>query len=168
MKYTSAQAAKLLRQLNDDHRSLELMESRSREFLAAVGEDIESVRPEYDYEAVQKQLAELEGKIRVVKHTINVFNTTHTVPGFDITIDQMLVLIPQLSARKSKLSSMKSVLPKVRERSRNTGSNIIDYWYANYDIKKVAADYDEVSQLLAKAQTALDLVNNTETMEIDL
>ena len=168
MKYTSAEAAKLLRQLNEKHEDLRVLESQSSTFLASVGEDIESVRPEYDYEEIQRQLAELETKIRTVKHAINRFNITHTVPGFDITIDRMLVLIPQLSARKSKLSMMKSSLPKVREHSRSTGSNIIDYRYANYDIKKVEADYDETAEILAKAQTALDVINNTETMDIDL
>lgn len=168
MKYTSAEAAKLLRQLNDDYYALILKEEQSREFLAAVGEDIESVRPEYNYAAVQKQLAEMEEKIRRVKHAINVFNTTHIVPGFEITIDQVLILIPQLTNKRNRLAEMKSKLPKVREHAGGRISNIIDYRYTNYDIKEVEADYAEVSSQLSKAQTALDVVNNTETMEIDL
>lgn len=167
MKYTSAEAAKLLRQLTNKHEDLLILERQSSTFIASLGEDIEDVRPEYDYKSVQQQLAELETKIRTVKHAINLFNITHTVPGFDITIDQMLVLIPQLSAKKSKLAMMKSILPKERERSR-TNSNIIDYRYANYDIKQAAADYDEAADMLAKAQIALDVINNTETMDIDI
>ena len=48
------------------------------------------------------------------------------------------------------------------------GSQIIDYRYANYDIEAVKADYQRVSDELAKAQTALDLVNTTMTMEIEI
>ena len=167
MKYTSAEAAKLLRQLNEDYSSVLTMEVQSREFLASVGEDVESVRPAYDYAQIQAQLEELEKKIRIVKHAINVFNSTTVVADFDMTIDQLLVYIPQLTQRKNKLSAMKSRLPKARE-PISYGKNIIDYRYANYDISAVEADYIKAAEELSKAQTALDLVNSTQTMEIDL
>lgn len=167
MKYTSAEAAKLLRQLNEDYSSVLTMEVQSREFLASVGEDVESVRPAYDYAQIQAQLEELEKKIRIVKHAINVFNSTTVIDGFNMTIDQMLVYIPQLTQRKNKLSAMKSRLPKARE-PISYGKNIIDYRYANYDISAVEADYIKAAEELSKAQTALDLVNSTQTMEIDL
>ena len=64
MQLTSAQAAKLVRQLNEEHSLLVNKEDSSRVFLAATGEDIESLRPEYDYEDVQRELAGIEDKIR--------------------------------------------------------------------------------------------------------
>ena len=84
MKYTSAEAAKLLRELNDRHDNLELQENLCSVFNAALGENIEDVRPEYDYRLVQDQLADLEQQIRKVKHVISMFNLTHLVPGFDM------------------------------------------------------------------------------------
>ncbi|MDE7288602.1 MAG: hypothetical protein K2N71_03735 [Oscillospiraceae bacterium] len=167
MKYTSAEAAKILRQLNEDYSSVLNMETESCTFIAAVSEDIETVRPEYDFEETQKKLAEIEEKIRRVKHALNVFNTTHTVPGFDMTVDEMLVYIPQLTRKKNKLAGMKDRLPKVRQ-AANYRSNIIDYSYANYDIKSAEAEYTRVAETLAKAQLALDTLNSTETMEIDI
>ena len=169
MQYTSAEAAKILRQLNEDYNALWRMESKSMDFVAALNEDVESVRPEYNYAETQKKLAELEDKIRIVKHAINVFNSTHIVPGFDMTIDQMLIYLPQLSQRKNKLYDMKNRLPKTREKSSSySGSNVIDYRIVNYDIAAAEADYNEAAELLSKAQTALDVINNTETMEIDI
>lgn len=169
MIYTSSEAAKLLRSLNEEYNTLKQKEQQRYVFVAAVGEDIESVRPSYEYGTVQKQLENLEQKIRIVKHTINRFNLKTLVPDFDMTIDQMLVYIPQLTARKEKLARMVNRLPKQRE---NTGSYrtapIIEYSYANYDMEEVEQDYKETAALLAKAQTALDLVNNTQTMEIEL
>ena len=53
MKYTSAQANKLLKKLNDEYSALLDREQRSRTFRAAMGEDIESVRPAYDYAKTQ-------------------------------------------------------------------------------------------------------------------
>lgn len=170
MKYTSAEAAKLLRKLKEEQAALLLKEERSREFVAAVGEEIESVRPVYDYQNTQELLKELERKIRVVKHAINCFNISQTVAGFEMSIDQMLVYIPQLTARKQKLANMKDRLPKQREDADGFGrtSNIIEYNYANYDISIVEKEYAAASDELARAQTALDVVNNTATMEIEL
>ena len=155
MKYTSAQANKLLKKLNDEYSALLDKEQRSRDFRAAMGEDVESVRPAYDYAETQARLAELEGKIRALKHAINCFNMTHFVDGFEMTIDEMLVYIPQLTRRKNKLLEMKSRLPKERvEEQYGRQSNIIDYRYANYDIAAVEADYDARSLRLTRSTGA--------------
>lgn len=123
MKYTSAQANKLLKKLNDEYSALLDKEQRSRDFRAAMGEDVESVRPAYDYAETQARLAELEGKIRALKHAINCFNMTHFVDGFEMTIDEMLVYIPQLTRRKNKLLEMKSRLPKERIEEPSTAGS---------------------------------------------
>ncbi len=165
MQVTSAEAAKLLRKLNDTISGLTEQEGLRREYVAAVGEDPESVRPDYSYTDTRDELLRLEASVRKVKHALNVFNSTQTVPGFGITIDEMLILLPQLSARKSKLAAMKARLPKVRDMSyRNTA--ILDYRYINYELSAVEADYEAVSDELARAQMALDEVNSTVRFEI--
>ncbi|MGI6721047.1 MAG: hypothetical protein ACOX4I_00600 [Anaerovoracaceae bacterium] len=68
MKITSAEANKMLRQLNDEHEKLLEREYKVATFNASLGEDPETVRPEYDYSAMQKQLGEVEAKIRKLKH----------------------------------------------------------------------------------------------------
>ncbi|MBR1686620.1 MAG: hypothetical protein IJ708_15925 [Clostridia bacterium] len=166
MKMTSAQAAKELRKLNEEHAALMDRENKSREFVAAIQEDVESVRPAYDYALVQQQLEELEKQIRHLKHAINAFNLTQEVPGFDMTIDQMLVYLPQLMVRKMKLDVMRKKL--LRERTPNYGrnNNIVEYTYANYDIEQVQEDYLKAADMLARAQNALDAVNNSVTFEV--
>ena len=91
MTYTSAQANKLLKKLNDEHAALLDKESRSKDFRAAMGEGVEDLRPVYDYADTQNRLAELERRIRRVEHAINIFNATHVIPDFGMTIDEMLV-----------------------------------------------------------------------------
>ena len=124
-------------------------------------------KPQHDYTDTQKKLAELEQRIRKVKHAINMFNATHVIPDFNMTIDEMLVYIPQLTQRKNKLADMKARLPKQRvEEQYGRQSNIIDYSYANYDLTAVEADYEKVSDELSRAQLALDAVNQRDTFEL--
>ena len=110
-------------------------EANARFFQAATGEDLESLRPEYDYEKTQEAFAKIEKKIRKVKHAINLFNLYTQVEG--MSIDELLVYLPQLKDRKSRLLNMISRRPKQRARSsvasRYAGqTTVIDYEYANY------------------------------------
>lgn len=170
MKCTSSEAAKLLKQLNEDLQNLTAEENKCHVFNASVNENLDDVRPAYNYEYMQEKMQEIEKKIRTVKHAINVFNSRTIIPDFDMTIDQMLVYLPQLTARVRKFRGMSSRLPKERESTRSLlgNSNVIDYRYTNYDIDKAKQDYLEAMTTLSKAQTALDLINTTKKFEIDL
>ena len=129
----------------------------------SIDEMFGAVRPE-----AEQQRAELEQRIRKVKHAINVFNATHVIPDFGMTIDEMLVYIPQLTQRKNKLADMKARLPKQRvEEQYGRQSNIIDYSYANYDLTAVEADYEKAADELSRAQLELDAVNQRDTFELE-
>lgn len=168
MKLTSAEAAKQLRLLTEELEGIQRSEELSMEYNAALGEDPTAVRPEYDFAKTQTRIAELHTRIRKLKHAINVFNATTVVPGFDMTIDEMLVYLPQLSRLKYKLSDMSSKLPKERVSASGKGASlIIDYRYLNYDVRQAEAEFKRVSELLAKAQTALDVANTTIPFEAD-
>ena len=169
MKYTSAEAAKLLKKLNEERSNLLLGEQQASVFVASLGEDPESVRPAYDYAKVQAEIKAVEEKIIKVKHAINVFNTTHKLPELDMTVDQILVYIPFLSDKKRKYGEMMNTLPKTRDSATyNRNSSIIDYSYANYDIEAAKADYEKTEAELTRAQLALDKLNTTETFDIEL
>jgi len=169
MMYSSAEANKLLKKLNADYQLVISNEFQSKTFLAASGEDVESVRPVYDYEKTQSELKELSEKIRKIKHAINVFNINTVVEEMGMTVDELLVYLPQLSSRVNTLAEMRMTLPKTRERTFGSGTNTtIDYRYANYDIEKAAQDYEKYYDQLTKAQTALDRVNSISAIEIEL
>lgn len=165
MQITSSEAAKMLRKLNDELETLVVLEQQSSVFTISVGEKEEEVRPDYDYAATRDKMDQLQAQIRTLKHAVNQFNCSTQVPGFDMTIDQMLVYLPQLTAKKHKLTEMKNRLPKTRVTRYN--SNLVEYTLTNYDLAQVEADFEAVSDELSRAQHALDKVNTSESFTFE-
>lgn len=167
MKMTSAQANKKLKQMNAELSLLIRTEQQSCVFRAAVGENIDEIRPEYDYHHTQLAIDTLSRKIRKLKHSVSVFNTITEIPGQHCTIDEALVKIPQLTQKANKLAKMQSRLPRERA-DDNYRSNIIEYVITNYDKNDAAMDYQNTQEELAELQTALDTVNNTVVYDFDV
>lgn len=171
MKYTvtSAEASKMLKKVLEEKSIVLANERQSSVFNASLGEDVDSVRPVYDYEETQKALEFFDRKIRILKHAINCFNASQIVGDTGLTIDQVLVYIPQLTEMRARLYDMQNRLPKQRTSVGGVGSNtVIDYRYTNYSVEKAKEDYTRVSDELRRVQTALDVVNTTVRMEIEL
>ena len=167
MKMTSAEANKMIKQLRDQYRLLESQERNLISYVAATTENVEEVRPAYSYEATAAKYDEIERKIRKIKHALNLFNATTVPEGLDMTIDELLVFLPQATERLRKLSGMLSRPPKFR--AENTGrTSIIEYEYLNFDPESVQKDYDALLEFKNKALTALDIANNTVPFEADI
>ena len=171
MKYTltSAEANKLLKKIVDERNIILTHEEQTCKFNAAINEDIDSVRPDYNYDETRLEIIKYDYKVRAIKHAINVFNTTTLVGNTGMTIDEVLVYIPQLTEKKNRLYLMQRRLSKQRSSVLGIGNNsVIDYTYANYDVETAKKDYRAVSDELSDIQTALDLVNSTITFEVDI
>ena len=144
MKYTSAEAAKLIKNLNEQRSTLATEIIKKSTFPAAMGEDPETVRPEFNLTEALRTLDKLEERIR-----------------------QVLIYIPQLSYRKDILGEMARRLPKERDMSPYLSSSpIVNYIYANYEIEDAKKELKEVSEKLTQVQLALDRVNSTVGFEI--
>lgn len=163
---TSAGANKLIKSLEDKKDFLLSHEAGSSIYILAEGEKFEA--PEYDYLATSKELEHINLSVRKIKHAINVFNTTTLLNPLGITIDEALVKMAQLNSRKAQLDIMRKRLPKERQSSPYTRSNIIEYQYVNYDLSRVSEDYIQLCEQITDIQLALDTCNQTKTFEIDL
>lgn len=168
MKYTSAEANKLFKQLKEEEELILAAEKDNKTFFAAVGEDLESVRPDYNFHDTQRRLEQVRQQIRTVKHAINLFNvTTEVEPG--MTIDEVLVALPQLTERQNRLRSMMMEKPKDRSKAFGMGSaSVIDYKYTNYDPADAREAYHRVSNRLDELQLELDKVNTTIKFDINI
>lgn len=167
MKLTSKKADKLLEELQDDLNNLLKKERQNAIFVSATNEDLESNRPEYSYEEAQKEIDEINSKIRTVKHAISIFNTTTIVKEFNMNIDELLVYIKQLKEDLLRLTFMRGIPAKRRNDSVIRG-NVIDYEYANFDTKVIEDKCKETLQKYNKAHLILNDINTNTEFEIDI
>lgn len=169
-KMTSAYANKMLRSLEEDKNYWLKKESESSTYVAAVDE--EPVIPDYDYATVAATIAEIDAKMAVIKHALNLANATAKVPVGDteMSVDTILVKMAQLNRRKAVLDYMRKQLPKSRASqggylSRSTSP---EYRYINYNLDTVKKDYEQVAKEILDMQMALDMHNQTIQFDVDL
>ena len=168
-KITSAYANKWLKSLEEDKEYWINKEEASSTYVTAINE--EPVIPEYDYAEVAATIAEIDEKIAVIKHALNVTNATAKVQVKDteMSVDTILIKMAQLNKRKAVLDRMRKQLPKTRETTSNMSRNAVpEYRYVNYDLDLVKQEYERVSQNVMELQMALDQYNQTVQFEVDL
>ena len=169
-KMTSAYANKLLKKLAEDKNFWMQKESEGCTYVAALDE--EPLIPDYDYAEVAKKLEEIDEMTVKIKHAINISNCSNkvTVGTEEMTVDQILVKMAQLSNRRCRLDNMRRRQPKTRINSGayNTKKTAPEFQYTNYDIERVQKDYDAVNEEIQTMQLALDKYNQTVEFEVDI
>ena len=100
-KMTSAYANKILNGLNEEKRYWINLERTSYTYVVSQGE--EPVIPDYDYIEVSNKIEEIDRKVRIIKHALNVTNALAKVPvgNQEMSVDTILITMPQLNKRKS-------------------------------------------------------------------
>ena len=168
-KMTSAYANKMIKSLEEDKAFWVNKEAASSTYVASINE--EPVVPEYDYQEVAAAIAELDEKIAIIKHALNVSNATAKVPVGDreMSIDTILIRMAQLNKRKAVLDQMRKQLPKAREEQAYMSRNAVpEYRYINYDLELVKGEYEAVSNTIMEMQMALDKYNQTVQFEVEI
>ena len=156
-KMTSAYANKVLRKLGEDKDFWRGKEQEGYLYVAALDE--EPVIPDYNYEEVAKNIADIDEQIVKIKHAINVTNCTNTVTvgGEQMTIDTILVKMAQLNRRKSVLDRMRKQQPKTRINSGMYSSRKTapEYQYINYDLEVIKKEYEQIDAVIAYSAPAV-------------
>lgn len=166
---TSAYANKMLRSLEEDKAFWVNKEAASSTYVVSLNE--EPVIPEYDYSEVAATIAELNEKIAIIKHALNLTNATAKVQVGDteMSVDTILIKMAQLNKRKYVLDQMRKQLPKTREENSYISRNAVpEYRYINYDLDLIKREYETVSRTIMEMQMALDKYNQTVTFEVDV
>lgn len=167
---TSAYANKMLRSLEEDKAFWLNKEATSGTYVVANNE--EPVIPEYDYAEVAAAIAEIDEKIAIIKHALNVTNATASVRigEAEMSIDTILIKMAQLNKRKSVLDVMRKQLPKTRveQHAYMPRNSVPEYKYINYDLELIKKEYESVSVKIMEMQMALDKYNQTVQFEVDI
>ena len=170
MKMTSAYANKVLKRLEEDKLYWRNVEEDS--YLYTASDDEEPLIPEYDYSDVASKIEDIDNKICIIKHAINLANVTSQIEVDDeiMSADMILVKMAQLNKRKRVLDDMRKRQPKVRLSTGYTGrnKNATEYRYINYDLEVVKAEYERIDSYIAKMQLQLDKYNQTFEFEVDI
>ncbi len=165
---TSAYANKVLRKLTEDKEYWRRKENEGCTYVAAIDE--EPVIPDYEYEKVAAEITAIDEKILKIKHAININNATNKVAVGDaeMTIDEILVKMAQLSKRKAVLDNLRKREPKTRINSGlySSRKTAPEYEYVNYDIELVKKEYERIDAEIAAMQIALDKYNQTFEFEV--
>ena len=168
MKVTSAYANKLIRKLNEDKEFWRNKERYSSTYTAAITET--PVIPDYDYAQVAQNIADIDARILVIKHALNVNNALNPISVGDktMTVDMILIRMAQLNNRKYILDTMRKREPKRRLEARQYSQKktVIEYEYINYDLVEAKADYEKTDAEIEALQLALDKYNQTVEIEI--
>ena len=168
-KMTSAYANKMIRSLEEDKAFWVNKEAASSTYVVSINE--EPVIPEYDYQEVAATIAELDEKIAIIKHALNLTNATAKVPvgEKEMSIHTILIKMAQLNKRKAVLDQMRKQLPKAREEQAYVSRNVVpEYRYINYDLELVKKEYEAVSKTIMEMQMALDKYNQTVQFEVEI
>lgn len=169
-KMTSAYANKVLKKLKEDKEFWLSKERESYVYVAALDE--EPVIPDYDYRTVADNILEIDEKIALIKHTINLVNVTNEITVGDkmMSVDTILVKMAQMNRRKEMLDRMRKMQPQTRINSITYSSRKTtpEYQYINYDLELVKKEYEELDSEIAAMQIALDKFNQTFEFDVDI
>ena len=163
--FTSASAGKYIRQLEDDKAALLDHEHMTCTYVLAKDEEGEA--PTYSYAETRAKIDEIDAKVLRLRHALHRFNMETKLPDCDMTIDEALILMAQLSNKKNRLNTLRSTLPVERVSGRFVG-NLIEYRYANYDVAAAQADFDTVTEQIFALQLKIDLCNQTMTFDVEV
>lgn len=167
IKLTSDEAQKLISKLKSKESDLIQNMSDLSTFVAAIVEDVEELRPKFDYMGAVNEIESLDRKIMKIQHAKNVFNSTTTLTGMDLTIDEALVRMAHLNKMYNTYHRMSQKQEKERCNS-GLRNKEIEYSYTNYRVEDAKKMADEFLDEIHAIQKVLNYVNSTVTFEVDV
>lgn len=167
VEMTHAQANKMLQTAQADIKHLLTLQKEGATYEEIPG--IEPVIPDYDFNHTYAEVNRLQAKIIAIKHAANVFNAKYVMPEVNMTIDEGLVRMAQLSQMKSMLDNMRKRNERVMSSPKVFGKSVVvTYDRINYDLEDVKREYVKVESSLAELQLAIDRANNTVAFPVDI
>ena len=166
-KMTNTEVMKLIKELEEQKQLLIDFEKRNA-FARYSQEDkhLADVTP-YDIVANNNAINSLDRDVRILKHLLNVANTTVFVPEFNMTIGQCLVYMAQLTQSINRYMSLANTDKVTREASGYSRSSA-EFKEARYDVAIAREMLNVEKNNLSKLQMAIDKANLTNEIDVPL
>lgn len=161
MKETSAGINKTIRKLNYEKDMLLIQEEQGSFYVYAEGE--KKVIPEYNFDAVQQRIEDIDNEVMHLRHVLNVFNSSYVLMD-GMTIDQGVIKMAQLENRRRQLERMAKASPRLRIKAKR--NKYTEYKCTNYDVAKARQKLNSVLADIERIQLLLDRVSNTVLIDI--
>lgn len=144
---------KTIADLKTERERLIRKDEKLRVFTAGVSEDVEKLRPDYDYASFQEELDRLDETIRnLTAKAVTILATERVKEYHDMTILEMLLLLRDLRAKDQRLYAMAAHL----EKERHSTELAIEYEHVNYDLSRVEEDLRKTREEIEKVRTFSD------------
>ena len=150
---TINEMGKKIEDLKTERERLIEKDKKLRVFRASEFEDLEKLRPDYDYDGFQTELDRVEEEIRkLTAKAISILTTQKVNEFHDMTVLDLLLYLRDLKEKEERLYEMTTHL----ERERHASAHLLEYEYINYDISKVEEDLRKTREELKKVRTFFD------------
>lgn len=114
--------------------------------------------PDYDFEATQSKMDEINNMIMLIKHDIRAANMKGTLKNNpEKTIDEAILSLAFLNKKKSKLQSMANMSPE--QSFTRGGAQGSEIHKANFDIAEAKKAYNQICNLIMSIQDELNTFN---------
>lgn len=157
----NSEAMKVIKELEEKKKKIIYNENARSKVLYKEGE--EKVLNNYDYAQTRKQVEEIDGRIRKIKHALAVSNSKTVLPEFSITIGEALVYVAQLNAEYAQLETLSSFNKLSR---RITTNGVLEYTECLYDPDAIILDMEELHSKICKLQVSIDRANLTSIIDV--
>jgi hypothetical protein len=161
MKVCNKEAMKIVKDLEEKKSYIVGEEERLCRTFYIQGE--EKQKTDYDYAATRTQIAELDKKVRKIKHALAISNCTAVIDDFNISIGEALVYLAQLNDEYDRLSDLAGNTQCTREIMQD---GLVIYREYYFNVKQVAKEAEELRKQINRLQIAIDRANLTNFIEI--
>lgn len=161
MKVCNSEVMKKIRELEEKKRLIVRAEETRSRVSYREGEEMRKTR--YDYAAARREIGEIDGEIRRIKHALAKANCETVLDGFGFTLGEALVCLAQYNAEYARLSELSSYEKLSR---RITANGVLEYTECLYDPEEAEQDQEKLYAEICRLQVAIDRANLTNLVEI--
>lgn len=161
MRMCNSEAMKAIKELEEKKSNVIYTEDYRSKVSYKEGE--EKVLTKYSYAQTRKAVAEIDEKIRRIKHALAVCNCTAVVDDFNMTIGEALVYLAQLNAEYRQLDGL-SQNDKLSRRI--TANGVLEYTECLYAPEEATRDCEALHSKICKLQVAIDRANLTNYIDV--